>query len=644
MNSEAHTPGARDALLVVAPPEERLEAVDWPVLLAGLGGPSRLTLLCLAEAPPPRLLACLEERGDAWELKPGAPLLRAEMESFHEELREWWQKISLEGDLPPDFWLTQASESNFRQPQWFELVRLNALDGLLSQGAYANCLYVGRAETGELLGRLCRAKGIGFASHYTSRARRGRGRHLLKELAKYGLNLLSEVYARRKTRVRQKATPCRVLVYAKYPANWQRNGPSLSYRFTGMLAGGPPEAAGPGGCYLISLLRANRSQLLPPKRLARSWRDLPREEIDLPWVIAESHGSWRDLLSCYLDPRPSLALWRSYARLRRKGLLTWRGLEVAPLFWPLFVTGAVVDLSKNLYLEKCLRRAAKVSSCQVGLAPLFEFAEGRAAVRAFKGAGAKVMGLQHGSWGLAHRWRVLAAPAVLRRSREADCRRMALDRLGVEGSLPAAWAERDGIPAGEVAVVGAPRLLAYPPVPEGEGSGGPVLVVGDYHEPQRLFATCQRLLAGSGQRVLFRPHPTTHAETVRWLESLPPETRAWFALGDNRLGFGQEVARLNPVCILAGPTGVTVEAAASGWPVGMVGSNWLPDHNPMLAGGGEAGIFCSNDQGELLAWIERLNQDQAYRQAYRERCRDMARQLIAHTADEAAAELRRSLP
>jgi len=137
---------------------------------------------------------------------------------------------------------------------------------------------------------------------------------------------------------------------------------------------------------------------------------------------------------------------------------------------------------------------------------------------------------------------------------------------------------------------------------------------------------------------VLRPHPAHYGEAEQWLTVQDLIVQRQIELNPLGEGLVENLLRLRPICVLASVTGAMVEVALSGWPLGVILSNWLPDYAPltaMLAGT----VFSSHNADEVKAWIERLWGDNDYRYAYSQICETAAQRHIEKTGTAAATAL-----
>jgi len=269
------------------------------------------------------------------------------------------------------------------------------------------------------------------------------------------------------------------------------------------------------------------------------------------------------------------------------------------------------------------------------LVPIFELAEGRCVVRAGEQIGVHVVGLQHGAIGLAHRWRVVLPQGLMKRFGGQDYQP---DVIAVEGPISRDWLLEAGLMSERIKVVGAPRVIHEIPDANHDQLEKTILVLGEYHQPQVLFDWCTRHVLDLGFQVVLRPHPTHYGKAETWFDQLGRQEKDQIRMSLPGESLSENLLQMRPFCILASVTGAMVEVALSGWPLGVILSNWLPDYAPLTAVP-EKSVFSSNDPVEVREWLARLWRDSVYRETYGQSCRQVAQLHIAMTGDDAAAEL-----
>ena len=563
------------------------------------------------------------------------PLLQQEMGGFAREL-EIWSDAIFQDDLNfHEIWRSGFTEFNFSQGVWFDLVRLNVLTKHLHRDTYNACYAFGRDEFVSLCEQVCDKRKIKFQGISLSSGGSFGLSMLVRGIYRWLLNLTSDTITLA-VLAGSKSTDKKVdrLIYAQYPQNWLRNGDQISNRFVGKLSAASGRDAS-SEQYLISLLRRDQSALKTVRQVFKALADFQSVILDLGHGLVERYGDLKSILKAYFSFGPGLRWLARWRDLLRSDTLLWQGVTLINYLWGIGINAVLVDWPKNRYLEYCVANALREKGAESLLVPIFELVEGRSVVRAGKRAGAKVVGIQHGAIGLAHRWRVVLPQGLMKRYGGEEYQP---DILAVEGEAARDWLVEAGIKDDRVVMVGAPRVTADVPLVDLKDVSRTILVLGEFHRPQVLFDWCVKHLLNANCEVVLRPHPAHYRRAEEWLREKGVGIRNSISMSPVGDDLAEDLLRLKPVCVLASVTGAMVEVALSGWPVGVIISNWLPDYAPLTAIEGED-VFSSNDPGKVKAWIERLLDDEAYRAACSQVCREAARQHIRYTQVQAAEAL-----
>jgi len=560
------------------------------------------------------------------------PLLQQEMIGFTSELENWTAGSFDDEVTSLDLWRSSISEFNFSQLLWFDLVRLNVLTKVLRRSAYQACWIFARDEFVALSSQLCAQLEVRFRGIALSAPGRSA---VFKGLYRWFLNLVSELVAfvvlpetaSAEQNVEQWA-------YAQYPQNWTSDGKQIRNRFVGRWAANSDSVLS-SKRYLISFLRGDQARLKSIAQVFAKLSEFQNSEANLEHDFVERYGNLKTIIKIYFGLGFGfrwLARWRD---LLKTSALHWNGVSLNKYLWRMGVNAVFVDIPKNRYLGHCVEKALEAMGAETLLVPIFELVEGRSVVRGGKRAGVKVIGVQHGAIGLAHRWRVVLPQGLMKRY-GGDAYQP--DIYAVEGKVARDWLVEAGIEADRVKVVGAPRVTVDVPLVELEEQNRTLLVLGEYHRPQVLFDWCVKHILNAGYEVVLRPHPAHYQQAAVWLDEQREGVREQISMSVLGDSLADDLLRHKPVCVLASVTGAMVEVALSGWPVGVILSNWLPDYAPLTAMDG-AEVFSSNNPGTVADWIERLMTDENYRAAYSQECQASARMHIAMTGDQAAAAL-----
>jgi hypothetical protein len=391
------------------------------------------------------------------------------------------------------------------------------------------------------------------------------------------------------------------------------------------------------GAYLVTIARRNSSSLKSVKTLFSDWKTLRTFNSDMPFVPVESFGNLFAMLSSYFILKDSVKWLLRWRKLIKSEKVKWKNTDISFLFTNKIFSTILLDWPSTRYLGKCVENVLKINRVKSLIVPIFELVEGRAVVREGNRNHVKTIGIQHGSAGHAHRWRIMTPAAIMATEAKKDFQ-CAPDIIAVEGSLPERWLSESGCPQNSFFISGAPRLtkkiVSLPPAEMKRN----ILVLGDMHRPDTLFRWALEGLFDAGFKLIMRPHPATFERTVAWLENEPENLRAHARISSNAVSLDEELKTSCPLCLLAGCTGAAVDVALSEWPVIIILSNWLPDYSPLTADE-NCGILSSESSSVVKGWIERLHDDPSFRIEYGRTCCQAAGNLIDRTGDEAVSRL-----
>jgi hypothetical protein len=577
----------------------------------------------------------LTEQGHTVHTIYAAPILQAEMRVFSEELEQWAQALFENGLEWHELWRSNLTEFNFSQGLWFDLARLNVFINKLEQHAYQTCLVFGRGGFVSLCRQACQQRGIDFLAAPQSTEKIFGPRAIVRMLYLWMANLLSETVALLMVPSLQvDNTNPSTLLYAQYPQNWNAVGENYTYRFLGGLTANA-DGDQPVRQYLISLLRGDQTRLKSVPQLLQDIKVIQNTDFEIGHDVVERFGQMKSILASYFGIVSNLKWWLRFNRSLKSEPLDWRGVKLNTYLQSMSLRTVLLDWPKNRYLETCIANAIKLKGGKTLLLPIFELIEGRSVVRAAKQARLKVVGIQHGAIGLAHRWRVVLPQGLMQRFMGQDYQP---DVIAVEGHVARNWLLEAGLEAGKIAAVGAPRVTRDVPQADLDNMQKLILVLGEYHQPHVLFDWCIRHLLDIDYQIVLRPHPTHYGKAERWLEQQENSLKEQVCMSLPGQSLAENLARLTPVCTLASVTGAMVEVASRGWPLGVILSNWLPDYAPLTATP-ETGIFSSNDADEVRSWLARLWEDMGYRVQYSRTCQDIAGTHIVRTGKDAALAL-----
>ena len=559
--------------------------------------------------------------------------LQQEIRAQTRELNTWAEQIAENFSDMPELWGARLFEFHFNHWLWQYLVRFNIFVNQLMHGDYDACYVIGHRDFVAMCQDYCKQNKMPFIGVVSS-ASSISPFILFSQFGHWLRNFASEIWGWLLTR-NEHSSSVRLenWIYAPYPRNWQKYGDQISQRFTGSFVSSLKSRD--KFAYLISITHVSERKLKNRFQIARDHKALLSENPNMPYALLESFGSLGAIFKSYFGFGAKFRWLKRWLRLSREGKISWRGADLGhSLFGPI-VSAVFVDIPKNRYLGHCVEKALEAMGAETLLVPIFELVEGRSVVRGGKRAGVKVIGVQHGAIGLAHRWRVVLPQGLMKRY-GGDAYQP--DIYAVEGKVARDWLVEAGIEADRVKVVGAPRVTVDVPLVELEEQNRTLLVLGEYHRPQVLFDWCVKHILNAGYEVVLRPHPAHYQQAAVWLDEQREGVREQISMSVLGDSLADDLLRHKPVCVLASVTGAMVEVALSGWPVGVILSNWLPDYAPLTAMDG-AEVFSSNNPGTVADWIERLMTDENYRAAYSQECQASARMHIAMTGDQAAAAL-----
>jgi hypothetical protein len=591
----------------------------------------QIHLLWMSDLSPDGFLEALAGSGADVRLLPAAKLLQTTMLRQHAELELWAAELLGAFSDFPDVWSARLFEFHFNHWLWPYLVRFNAVVNQLEHEQYDQCSVVGQRDFVALCRDSCDSRNIPFSGRVIG-SNPGKIIYLASQIGYWLRNLISEIWGWWLARNIQSPLQSDIWVYAPYPRNWRSLGEKISQRFVGLLSDHNNELT---LSYLISLTRVSARGLKRSGDMARNLRELSEETPDMPYALLESFGSIGAIIQCYFRWGAALRWMKRWYSLKQAGKLIWRAANLSSILFESMLNAALVDWPKNRYLERCVTNAFESLGGKSLLVPIFELVEGRSVVRAGKQAGVRVIGIQHGAIGLAHRWRVVLPQGLMRRFEGQDYQP---DHIAVEGQVARDWLLEAGLNSDRLYMVGAPRITEGVPQVKLDEMQKTILVLGEYHRPQVLFDWCARHLLGLGYLIVVRPHPAHCRKAEKWLLEQDERVRQQIQINAPEESLAENLIHLHPVCVLSSVTGAMVEVALGGWPLGVVLSNWLPDYAPLTAMS-DSEIFSSQDAAEVTAWIERLWGDTGYRTAYSQKCRDAAEMHITAISQQAAQAL-----
>jgi len=597
-----------------------------------------LRVLWMSEILCPDSLLEQAEKNQKVSIVAAGELIQDQLQDkFNAELQDWFVDINKKFVDVSDWWLSHLSELNFMHPAWATLVRFNIIYDQLQAGQFTKCIVWGEDHLTHLCQMFCDEHSISFSGNVVY----ARGKSLFSEIlfayARWVSNFLSEFLAYILTRSHNKrsilADRC---VYVQYPRNWRHSKTHAFYRFIGRLSQ-TDQLSSRSFAYLVSLTRKDTLRLKKVKSIWQDFQAMKREMTNFPFIFVEGCASVGQIFRSYLNLNGCLYWWKTWWQLRQSGQIVWRGVDISLLLRASLINTPLVDWPKNRHLERCTHSALDKGAASELLLPIYELAEGRAVARAANQAGLKTLGLQHNSYSLGHRWRVITAMGVM--AEISACEEAALpDRITAEGPLSRDWWSQTDFPLERIVEIGAPRITKLIPEPDLTKASRNILVLGEYHRPQLLFDWCVDNLLELGFEITLRPHPTFYEKGHTWLHSQPESVRQIIQFSPQGMTLEQDLDRMQPLCILASITGASVDVAYSGWPVGIVISNWVVNNSP-LAAIGDSPLMMSNDPERIIAWIDRLSADRDFRREYSRACIEAAHQHYQITGLEAASNL-----
>ncbi len=608
---------------------------DWEPLFAAVPPFQDAELLWMADAPSESAVRSLTKRDIQVKVTAAGPLLQREMMSSAAFMENLLAKLKETFNTLPDLWLSRISEPNFATVPWFALIRFSACRAMLDTGTWSSCIAIAGSSLCGLLSRACSTRAVPFGSAATDKPRSTASTFWFL-LRCWFRNLRTEVLTFLATRKVRSAVQADHLIYARFPANWSKNSGAASYRYSGLL---PERLASRSttGAYLVTLARKNALTLKPAREAVADGKALAAHQADLPSVPVEQFGSITDLLISYFYPRGLFAWLAGWKRLCAPGALQWQGTDIGFLFREKIWATLLLDWPNTRYLAQCTQRALIETGTRALTVPLFELVEGRAVVRAAHQKQARAVGVQHGSGGWAHRWRIMSPAGSMAASTQPHSV-YAPHAIGVDGSEPAAWLLQSGYPETNIHIIGAVRQIKSIPDADLQQCSRTVLTLGDLHMPETLFRWVLQGLSCLGYALILRPHPSRYKRTQQWLAALPEKIKAAAEISPPGTSLEEELSQRRPACLLAGCTGAAVDVARAGWPIVIILSNWLPDYSPLTAVD-QGGILSSGDPAVVSQWIQRLHDDRAFRSDYSRSCSRAGLRLINAVAEESAEKL-----
>lgn len=627
-------------LIVVEGERDKINLSALKDELRYLDASTQVSVLWMCDLPFPDGHLISANRDQTVEvIEAGGLLLSQLRDEFNAELQDWFTDISHSLADVSDWWISLLSELNFMHPAWATMVRFNIIHDQFHKREYTSCIVWGEDHLVHLCQQYCKAQSISFSGKATYSSGKAVFSEILFACFRWISNFAAEFLAYFLTRSTNKQTiTADNCVYAQYPRNWRHSNTQAYYRFIGQFP--VPEAETlphRSLTYLISITRKDTLRLKDFKSIWWDIRTLKREMTNFPFMFVEGFSSFWQILRSYLNLKGNIQWWKSWQQMRQAGQLLWRDVDISHLLRSSLINTCLVDWPKNRHLEQCVVAALEEITASKLLLPIYELAEGRAVARAANKAGLKTLGVQHNSYSLGHQWRVITAMGVM--AGTSACQDPALpDRITAEGPLSGEWWSQTDYPLERVVEIGAPRIEQLIPEPDLTASSRNILVLGEYHRPQLLFDWCVDHMLELGYEITLRPHPTFYQKGKHWLEAQPQKVRQVLRFSPPGLSLEQDLERLQPLCILASVTGAAVDVAFSGWPVGIVVSNWLANNSPLAATGDEQ-LMINHEPQPIFDWIERLSKDPEYRQQYSQACRSAAYRHYQITGVEAAKNL-----
>jgi len=624
-------------LLVVESEQTDLVENSTRFLLDSVSNARQVSLLWMNDAPHGKLLNALKDSGIRVDLIPaGGPILRELSYGINSEFRAWFRKlISIMGEVQ-DFWIAHLSELNFMHPAMGTLIRFNVFHDQIMGDEYNKCVVVGENNFVDLCRQLCGKQSVDFSGKRISSSQKHAAWEYIRALLRWGFSLIGEVISLSLARSIFKHSHAEVLVYAQYPRNWRRSGSKAGYRFVGQVDAVLGDMK-KNVAYLITLARQDQIKIKRLRAILKDGRALRRETSNLPFVLIERYGSLIGIIKNYFNPRDILKWARRWKRAKDSQNLYWHGVNISRLFEWSVINTCIVDWPTNRYLEYCMSSALRHSQASKIIVPIYELAEGRSVTRAANRLGLPTIGLQHNAYSLGHRWRVVTTVGLMAGSVDKNASPQP-DMIAVEGQIAQDWFQESDYSSDNVVVIGAPRVMRRVPSPDYSLTSKSILVLGEYHRPRLLLNWCVQNLFDIDNEIVLRPHPTFYHKTLEWLSEQPESIRESVRISPQGLSLEDELAELQPLCILASVSGAAVEVAFSGWPVGIISSNWLANNSPMAAADDDR-LFISNDEDETKSWIDKMSNDIEFRRSYGQICQGIAEKHFVIIKDQAAQNL-----
>lgn len=625
--------------IIVVVESEHIDLLEKTIgfLLDQLALPSKVALLWMTDAPYDEIIIALSDFGTQVDIIPaGEPIRRELLYSFNNELRAWFRKlISIMGGIQ-DFWISHLSELNFMHPAMGTLIRFNIFHDQILRDGYNHCIVIGESNFVDLCRQQCEKQHIDFVGMSVSSNQKSTVWEIVMALLRWGSSIISEVFSLVLARSITRPIESDVLVYAQYPRNWRGSESKSGYRFVGELdtiLGDLKENV----AYLITLARQDQIKIKSINAILKDARALRREKSNLSFDLIERYGSLLGILESYFSIRGFLKWVRCWEKAKDSEDIYWRGVDISRLFAWSIINTCIVDWPTNRYLDYCTSLALGNINPRKLVVPIYELAEGRTVTRSANRLGLATIGLQHNAYSLGHRWRVITTIGLMTGSVDASASPQP-DMISVEGQIAQDWFQNSGYSPDNVIVIGAPRVMQSMPFPDFSFASRSILVLGEYHRPKLLFDWCAQNLFDIDCDIVLRPHPTFYQQTIDWLSSQSAQIKEMLRISPQGLSLEAELIDFQPLCILASVSGAAVDVASSGWPVGIISSNWLANNSPLAAADDER-LFISNEKGEARSWIGKMAHDLDARRSYGQICKEIADQHFVITKAQAAQNL-----
>lgn len=546
------------------------------------------------------------------------PLLQASLKSFGEQLSSMYEELA--GFLGEDyFWLMSVSEINFARELPLNLLRYKIIADFVEKHDFETVI----AQGSEQFERLVRAA-AGDCDLRINRSGRhnywNSGNRPFFYFAKlWGWNFLNDLFGCfALSKSKRSISVFKTVVFSPFPRHWKcRSDGRLCNRFYG-----PVSEVYEDTLFLLTLSRNNKSSISDGLTMKASSDRLSKQGIGNPHLIIESYGSISSIFSSYFNfVQVARVLWRvrsfrmSLCRRGRPGFMN--------LYRDHLLLGVLVDLPKNTYFISCLRRLAKELEAGQIVIPFFEFVEGRAVVKALSERRFRTVGLEHGTNGEVHAWRV-SLPLSIMNKRGGVSTSFKPHEILLEGRHSASRYANAGLDS--VKVIRSYRLSFDQATRIRALDRDTIVMLCDMHNPtigvRQLIGVCNRL----GVQLIIRPHPSSYEYMQKWVAELSVRSYSSLVLDTDGKDIYRFLEQAKPFAAVVGVSGAVIDLARAGVPFVLIGSNWVPNYSVFADGIGISSVM--HEEAEIYSELHRLMTDDGYRDTFINEAAEKVAQIV----------------